>query len=72
MADTLVLGEVGLAGEVRSVTQALLRINEAEKMGFKHCIMPKNNLKGLHYTKGSLELIAVSSLKEALDILSGR
>lgn len=68
LADTVVLGEVGLAGEIRSVSQINLRINEAARLGFKHCILPKNNLKNLHYKKDSIELIAVSTLKEALDI----
>jgi DNA repair protein RadA/Sms len=69
MPETIVLGEVGLAGEIRSVSQAILRINEAEKLGFKHCILPRNNYKNLeNYRKEALELIAVSTLKEALDI----
>ncbi len=66
--ETVVIGEVGLAGEIRSVSQIVLRINEAEKLGFKHCILPKNNFKGLE-KKSALELIPVTSLKEALDIL---
>lgn len=68
MPETVVLGEVGLAGEIRSISQAVLRINEAEKLGFKHCVLPKNNFKNLDYKKGSIELISVSTLKEALDI----
>jgi DNA repair protein RadA/Sms len=66
--DTVVLGEVGLAGEVRSISQVLLRINEAEKLGFKHCILPGNNYKNLNYKKGGIELVPVSTLKEALDL----
>jgi len=69
MPETAVLGEVGLAGEIRSVSQVVLRLNEAEKLGFKHCLLPKNNLRNLHYKKGQMELVAVSHLKEALDIL---
>lgn len=68
MPQTAVLGEVGLAGEIRSVSQAALRINEAQKLGFKHCILPKNNFKNLDYKKGAIELIPVSNLKEALNI----
>lgn len=68
IADTVVLGEVGLAGEVRSISQVSLRINEAEKLGFKHCILPGNNYKNLNYKKGGIELVPVSTLKEALDI----
>ena len=68
MPEAVVLGEIGLAGEVRSISQATLRINEAEKLGFKHCLLPKNNFKNLKSVKGAIELIPVSSLKEALDI----
>ena len=49
--ETLIFGEVGLSGEVRGVSQAQLRVKEAEKMGFTTCIMPKANLEGL---KGKL------------------
>jgi len=67
--ETVVIGEIGLAGEVRSISQIILRINEAEKLGFKHCVLPRNNFKNLAYKKDSLELIPVSTLKEALDII---
>lgn len=66
--ETVVLGEIGLAGEVRSISQAGLRINEAQKMGFKHCLLPRNNYKNIDYKKSGIELIPVSTLKEALDI----
>jgi DNA repair protein RadA/Sms len=69
MPETVVLGEVGLAGEIRSISQIILRINEAEKLGFKHCVLPKNNLKNLDFKKGTIELIAASTLKEAIDIV---
>lgn len=66
--DTVVLGEVGLAGEIRSISQARLRINEAEKLGFKHCILPKNNCRNTEFKSNSIELMPVSALKEILDI----
>ena len=65
---TVILGEVGLSGEIRSVSQVMLRVNEAEKLGFKHCILPKNNHKNFKDYKGGMELIAVANLKEGLDI----
>ena len=37
-------GEVGLAGEVRGITQAALRVREAAQMGFTRCIMPEANI----------------------------
>jgi DNA repair protein RadA/Sms len=69
MPATVVIGEVGLAGEIRSISQAILRINEAERLGFKHCVLPRNNYKNLDHKKGTIELIPVSTLKEALDII---
>jgi len=68
---SVVLGEVGLSGEIRSISQVLTRINEAEKLGFKHCILPKNSIKNLRFKKSDMEIIAVSTLKEALDIILG-
>jgi DNA repair protein RadA/Sms len=50
----------------------MLRVNEAEKLGFKHCIIPKNNHKSFKNYKGNIELIPVANLKEALDTALGR
>ena len=72
LPETVVIGEIGLAGEVRSISQVVLRINEAEKLGFKHCVLPRNNYKNLKLDKNTIELIPVSTLKEALDIVLGR
>ncbi|MBI4706313.1 MAG: DNA repair protein RadA [Candidatus Omnitrophica bacterium] len=72
LPDTVVVGEVGLAGEIRSVAQVSLRISEAQRLGFKRCVLPKNNYKNLRLDKGEIELVPVSTLKEALDILLGR
>lgn len=69
-ADTVVLGEVGLAAEVRSVSQINIRINEAGKLGFKKCIAPKNNLKTKQFTKDfNLDIIGIYSAGEALELL---
>ncbi|MCK9572191.1 MAG: DNA repair protein RadA, partial [Candidatus Omnitrophica bacterium] len=67
--QTVVLGEVGLAGEVRSIAQPLLRLNEAQKLGFKHCLLPKSSFKNIKTENFDMEIIPVSSLKEALGIL---
>jgi DNA repair protein RadA/Sms len=73
MPGAAVLGEVGLSGEIRSISQISLRVNEAEKLGFKHCIIPRNNYNTLKNFKGNIEIIPVSTLKEGLDIaLSGK
>lgn len=63
-SKTVIIGEVGLAGEVRAVAQAEPRVKEAGKLGFKRCILPKDNLKGLKCR--GIELIGVDTIKEAL------
>ena len=68
---TVVMGEVGLGSEVRSVSQINLRINEAAKLGFKKCFLPKNNLKAQKVIKDAgIELIGVENVREALDHLT--
>ncbi|MDD5382281.1 MAG: DNA repair protein RadA [Candidatus Margulisbacteria bacterium] len=62
--DTVVVGEIGLAGEVRSVSQIEQRVNEAAKLGFKRIILPKSNVQEL--TKAKIKLVGISSVKEAL------
>ncbi len=65
--QTVVLGEVGLAGEVRAITQPEQRIAEAEKLGFKTCILPAGNLRRLK--KGKIKLEGVASVQEAMELL---
>jgi DNA repair protein RadA/Sms len=65
---TLLLGEVGLGGEVRAVSQAELRIRESAKMGFKRCILPERNLTKLDPIDG-MELIGIQEVREALDVV---
>ncbi len=64
--DMAVIGEVGLSGEIRSVSQLNQRLNEAAKLGFSRCILPKTTRKIEHPPDG-LKLIPVRSLGEALD-----
>jgi DNA repair protein RadA/Sms len=63
-AQTIAIGEIGLAGEIRSVNQIEQRIKEAEKLGFNTALLPKANLK--EFKKSKIELSGVSSIKEAL------
>ncbi|MBF0522685.1 MAG: DNA repair protein RadA [Candidatus Omnitrophica bacterium] len=68
--DTVVLGEVGLSAEIRSVSQIVLRIQEAEKLGFKKCLIPQNNLKTAKDLKTkTIDIIPVATVKEALDFI---
>ncbi|MFZ5537364.1 MAG: DNA repair protein RadA [Pseudomonadota bacterium] len=66
-ADTVIFGEVGLAGELRPVPHGLERLREAAKHGFKRAIVPKANLQG-HPPK-DMELHGVTRLTEALGLL---
>ncbi len=59
------IGEIGLSGELRSVVQLDRRINEAARLGFKCCLVPRSGMKSLPPVKG-IELIPVSTLKEAI------
>ena len=63
---TMVMGEVGLGGEVRAINQAELRIREAAKMGFRRCLLPERNLTKVEKVEG-IELIGIREVGEALD-----
>lgn len=65
---TVIQGEVGLAGEVRAVASAEIRLREAAKLGFERCILPEQcripSMKGVR-----IEKVGVSTVQEALDVL---
>ena len=61
----MAIGEVGLTGEVRCVNMIEKRINEAAKLGFATCIIPKGNAKDVKLPKG-IEIIEVENVKDAL------
>ncbi len=63
--DTSITGEVGLSGEIRPVTRLEQRISEAEKLGFKRVIVPRNNLKGVNLSEYDIKIIEVSRVDEA-------
>ena len=68
--STVIFGEVGLAGEVRAISQVEPRVREAAKLGFTRCILPADNMKGLKAAqkdsrRESLE--GVSTVKEAIE-----
>ena len=65
---TIIFGEVGLAGEVRSVNQSIQRVKEATKLGFTKIIMPLESVKVVGKVKG-VELKGVSTVNEAFDII---
>jgi len=65
-ADTVLIGEIGLAGELRMPGQMQARLREASKLGFKTAIVPKAISKGEGWPKG-IEIIETRSIQLALD-----
>ncbi|AKF94139.1 DNA repair protein RadA [Brevibacillus laterosporus] len=61
----VVIGEIGLTGEVRGVSRIEQRIREAEKLGFKRVIIPERSMRGLEKPAG-IEVIGVKNVEEAL------
>lgn len=66
--NVVAFGEIGLAGEIRAVSQAQMRINEAVRLGFKKIILPFHNLKGVHSDEA--ELIGVRNIRQAFEEIS--
>ncbi|MDD3833761.1 MAG: DNA repair protein RadA [Oscillospiraceae bacterium] len=67
--DIVAFGEIGLAGEIRSVTNIEARIGEAARLGFKKIIMPYHNLKGVS-NRSDVELIGVKMIKDAYEVIT--
>ncbi|HKV85637.1 MAG TPA: DNA repair protein RadA [Ktedonobacterales bacterium] len=69
-SDTALIGEVGLGGELRSVTRVDARIREASKLGFRRCVLPKSGRESrqrdAHPIEGGIELAYAGTLAEAL------
>ena len=63
--DIVAIGEIGLSGEVRSVSRISARISEAARLGFGRCIVPRSCLKQIK-TKVDIEVIGVRNLHEAI------
>jgi len=63
--QTFFLGEVGLSGEVRAVSQPEIRIKEAAKLGFKRCVLPAGSLRQIKVQ--GVELAGVKRVEEALE-----
>ena len=66
--DMVIIGEVGLTGEVRRINMIEKRLKEAEKLGFKSCLIPKSNEKDLK-EKYKLDIIEVGNICEAMKVL---
>lgn len=70
--DLIAFGEIGLAGEIRSVSHAEKRINEAARLGFKRCILPYYNYQNLPKDiSKDMELVPVKSVRQAVKMMMG-
>ena len=63
--DTTAIGEVGLTGEIRSVSSLNQRLSEVARLGFKKCIIPAH-IRGEVKAPAGLELISVRNIREAI------
>ncbi len=66
---TLVFGEVGLSGEIRSVPQAPLRVKEAQKLGFSRVILPQASIRSVQKAEG-VQLVGVRNVRELINVLT--
>lgn len=62
-------GEIGLGGEIRSISNVSQRISEAERLGFEKCIIPKMSLRQIDPKKYHIGIIAVSNVRQAFDYI---
>lgn len=67
--ELIAFGEIGLGGEVRSVSHVSQRIREAERMGFRICVIPRQSANGIDPKDYNIEIIPVSSLKQAFSLI---
>ena len=67
-ADTVVCGEVGLAGEIRAAGSMEMRLREAERLGFRRFVMPKSNYDRLN-SKATIQLSGAATIQEVLELL---
>jgi DNA repair protein RadA/Sms len=69
-ADTVLIGEIGLAGELRMPNQMPVRLREAAKLGFKTAIVPKRLRKGEPWP-ADIEVVEARSVQQALELAFG-
>ena len=65
----IAFGEIGLGGEIRSVSHIEQRIREAERMGFTTCIIPRQSANSINPEKYSINIIPASTLKQAFSVV---
>jgi len=69
--DLAIMGEIGLSGELRSISQARKRLNEAARLGFKRCLLPRS-VRLSKDRPPDLEVVRARTLREALDVALSR
>ncbi len=67
--DMVIFGEVGLSGEIRTVPRIAERVKEAQRLGFKQCVVPKATIKQLTSLRDKIEVIGVSTLASAISLI---
>jgi DNA repair protein RadA/Sms len=67
--DLIAIGELGLAGECRSVSNLEQRIKEAERLGFKHAIVPYRNIEKRKIETESINIIPIRGIYEVLNMM---
>ena len=67
--ELIAFGEIGLGGEIRSVSHITQRIREAERMGFKTCIIPRQSASSIDPDEYDIDIIPASTLKQAFAAL---
>jgi len=65
---TIVIGEIGLTGEIRAIGHIEARVKEASKMGFTRCILPENSTKQVPKLK-NMDIYGIKSLKQVMELL---
>lgn len=68
--DVIAFGEIGLAGEIRAISNVEARVKEAQRLGFQKCLLPKASMKNLHQEQYTIELIGLRSISEAFQYVS--
>ena len=67
--DIVIIGEVGLAGEIRGVRSCGQRVREAVKMGYKRVMIPKSNMSKEMKDIEGVEIIPVANIREAMEVI---
>lgn len=68
----IAFGEIGLGGEIRSTSNIPQRIKEAERLGFTHCIIPKQSMRFVDTSKVNIKITAVSTIKQAFYVVKNK